>query len=169
MKRNAPSNCTRYSWRRALAPRGIGQHPYRWSGCSAFSSSSLSGRRRPEFAGRPFRHLLWALLLCLGLTAGCGAADRTADSPGLLAALSFAKEHILLENGNDFVWTGVTVTLNGRYVYKADTVPRGTSALPFAEFRDGDGRPFDRSSMTPRSLVIEAGGGFNGQPGRYEW
>ncbi|WP_426451855.1 hypothetical protein ACP26L_07055 [Paenibacillus sp. S-38] len=169
MKWSDPSNRTCFSRPTALVRLLFRQQPQRWYGSSTCDSSARGGRRRPESAGRHCRLQLWALLLCLVLAAGCGAQDRPADSPGLLAALSFAKEHILLDNGNDFVWTGVTVTLNGRYVYKAGTVPRGTSALPFAEFRDSDGRPFDRSSMTPHKLVIEAVGGFTGQPGRYEW
>ncbi|MCZ8522504.1 MULTISPECIES: hypothetical protein [Paenibacillus] len=126
-------------------------------------------RLRPGEQAARLRRLRYGLLAACLLLGSCGPAGERPATPGLLAGLTFAKSHILLENGNDFVWNGVTITLNGRYVYRTDSMPRGTSALPFDEFRDRDGHSFDRSRMTPHDLVIDAAAGFDGQPGRYEW
>lgn len=96
-------------------------------------------------------------------------AVSSAAAPGLLAVLSFSRDHMLLENGNDFVWKHTVLRLNGTYLWRAELVPRSPGSIPLADFRNERGQAFDPRSMTPHSLTIEVGEAYDGKPARKDW
>lgn len=113
---------------------------------------------------------VFILLPLLFFCWGCSSQPSgSPEQPGPLASLSFAPQHLILDNQNDFVWKQVTITLNHSYTYKTDLLSRGPSSIPLSAFRDSQGTPFDPSKAQPRHLTIDVREGFDGQPGQFVW
>jgi|GEM_PF-6871879 len=117
------------------------------------------------------------VLLMAGLT-GCssplqimqGKLGGTAASPTeLIVSLGFPGQHVIVDNGNDFVWQQVAIRLNDDYQYQTPLLPRGASSIPLSAFHDAEGHEFVPSAMTPHRLVIEVQSGFQGKPGYFKW
>lgn len=115
------------------------------------------------------RALLLAFVLALAPLAGCSRPAETPQEPQLLASLSFTRHQLILDNGNDYVWRDVTMTLNRSYTYTTDLLPRGESSIPLAAFRDARGNAFDPGAATPRRLTVDVAQGLDGKSGRFAW
>ncbi|SFL37498.1 hypothetical protein SAMN03159341_105337 [Paenibacillus sp. 1_12] len=137
-----------------------------------FRLSSKESGMRSSFqpAVRWMGFVLVLLLLLLELNA-CSLLPnpRSTDSTDLLAALTFSSTNMMIDNGNDFVWKGVTLRLNNDYLLTIDLMPRGITSVSLAEFQDVQGQPFNPHSMTPHQLNIQAQAGFESKPGSFNW
>jgi hypothetical protein len=141
---------------------------------SASGSTSSSTVRRLPFGFRPAAVLLLmglVLLPLLVLTTSCSLPTLTnsRSSTDLQAALTFSVTNIMIDNGNDFVWNGVTLRLNNNYDLTIDRMPRGVTSVQLAEFRNAEGIPFNPLSMTPHQLNIQVQAGFENKPGSFNW
>lgn len=112
-----------------------------------------------------------ALFSMLILSTACSPFTNISlgSSIDLQPALTFSTTNIMIDNGNDFVWNGVTLTMNNGYIYKIDKMPRGVSSIPLAEFRDAQGNSFHTQSMVPHQLNIQVQAGFENKPGTFNW
>lgn len=115
--------------------------------------------------------ILLVLLLLLSALNACSLFpdQRSTRNTDLQAALTFSSTNIMIDNGNDFVWKGVTLRLNQHYLLTIEFMPRGISSVSLAEFHDEQGQPFNPQSMTPQQLNIEAQAGFENKPGSFNW
>jgi hypothetical protein len=115
--------------------------------------------------------LMLALFCMLMLASACSpfTSLSSGSNIGLQPALTFSTTNIMIDNGNDFVWSGVTLTMNNDYIYKIEKMPRGVSSIPLAEFRNAQGNPFNPESMVPHQLNIQVQAGFENKPGVFDW
>lgn len=144
---------------------------YRSASCYIRLSSRESGiRSRLRPIVRRISMIILLLLLLLEMNA-CSLfpSQRSTDNTDLLAALTFSSTNMMIDNGNDFVWKGVTLRLNNDYLLTIDLMPRGITSVSLAEFRDAQGQLFDPQSMTPHQLNIGAQAGFENKPGSFNW
>ncbi|NOU97123.1 hypothetical protein GC093_28435 [Paenibacillus sp. LMG 31456] len=112
---------------------------------------------------------LGILLPLLSFCAGCSNQSHYATEPQLLAALSFAPRHLIIDNQNDYVWTKVTITLNSNFTYQTPILSRGPSSIPLASFLDPQGESFNPDKTQPHHLKVEVLEGINGKPGQFIW
>ncbi|CAG7618103.1 hypothetical protein PAESOLCIP111_02083 [Paenibacillus solanacearum] len=116
------------------------------------------------------RLLTPAGIVAVLLLSACSASGSSeSGDPGLMVKLSFSPNHVMVDNGNDFVWKGVSVELNGTYRYAAEVLPRGASSIPFSEFRDEAGNAFERRLSVPHRMTLRVKEGFGGKPGTWQW
>jgi hypothetical protein len=114
--------------------------------------------------------ILLMLLLLFIFTAACSNPFRGSErASDLIVSLGFPGKHLIIDNGNDYVWNHVTIRLNGSYSYTTSLLPRGASSIPLSEFRDEQGHPFVPDSMTPHRVLLDVQEGFQGKPGHFEW
>ncbi|NHN34019.1 hypothetical protein [Paenibacillus agricola] len=127
---------------------------------------------RPGFPPAARKMALILVFIALGLfSTACSPllSEGTGSNTGLQPALTFSTTNMMIDNGNDFVWSGVTLTINKNYRYQADKMPRGVSSIHLAEFRDAQGNAFNPQSMVPHQLNIQVQAGFENKPGSFDW
>ncbi|MCU6798261.1 hypothetical protein OB236_39650 [Paenibacillus sp. WQ 127069] len=114
---------------------------------------------------------LLILLLLLSVLNACSLLpdQRSIHHTDLQAALTFSSTNIMIDNGNDFVWKGVTLRLNNEYDLTIDLMPRGITSVSLADFYNVQRQPFNPQSMTPHQLNIQAQAGFENKPGSFNW
>lgn len=112
---------------------------------------------------------LGILLALLSFCAGCSNPSYDAKEPQLLAAISFASQHLIIDNQNDFVWSKVTIKLNNNYTYQTQLLSRGPSSIPLSSFLNPQGESFNPDKAQPHHLKLEVLEGFNGEPGQFIW
>jgi hypothetical protein len=125
----------------------------------------------PKFSP-PCRFLsIILILLMLLFSSACSPfiIKSSESSIALQPAFTFSASNIMIDNGNDFVWKGVTLTMNDGYIYTISVMPRGVSSIPLAGFRDAGGNSFNPQSMVPRKLNIQVHEGFANKPGSFDW
>ena len=109
-------------------------------------------------------------IVAMLLLSACSASESAGvGDPGLMVKLSFSPNHVMVDNGNDYVWKGVSVELNGKYRYATEVLPRGASSIPFSEFRDEAGNAFERRQSAPHRMTLRVKEGFGGKPGTWQW
>ncbi|WP_240420526.1 hypothetical protein [Paenibacillus periandrae] len=132
------------------------------------TKSDKQGRLLPVM-----RHIasLLVLLLLLSVLNACSYLpnQRSIHHTDLQAALTFSSTNIMIDNGNDFVWKGVTLRLNNEYDLTIELMPRGITSVSLADFHNVQGQPFNPQSMTPHQLNIQAQAGFENKPGSFNW
>ncbi len=108
-----------------------------------------------------------ALLLMLAVLTGCSNAKD--DVYPLVADIQFTDRHILISNGDAFLWEDVTVVINGGYTLHREVLPRGKSSLPLSEFSNHDGRRPDRIYPRVNQVTVYVGKSLDGRNGYYRW
>lgn len=111
---------------------------------------------------------VWSvLLLATVMITGCG---RVPDGQvELIADIATDGQRLIVKNGDAFVWQDAEVVVNGEYVYRAELLPRGASALPFSAFVTEYGHRVLDSDARLRSVEIRVPDARDGVPGRYKW
>lgn len=145
---------------------------YRFTSSCMQLSSSKSDKRRSLRPAVIRRMCIWfALLLLLSVLNACSYLpnQRSIHHTDLQAALTFSSTNIMIDNGNDFVWKGVTLRLNNEYDLTIELMPRGITSVSLADFHNVQGQPFNPQSMTPHQLNIQAQAGFENKPGSFNW
>jgi hypothetical protein len=121
------------------------------------------------------RRIYLLVLISMTVLGACGhegqpgSAESTAGPIELTASLSATKQHVIIRNGDIFVWKDATFILNGNYEYKMSLVPRGSVSLNLADFRREDGTAFRPGKDWMRSLRIIVPDAVDGHAGYYEW
>ncbi|CAG7642794.1 hypothetical protein ACFQI7_10915 [Paenibacillus allorhizosphaerae] len=110
-----------------------------------------------------------ALSVLLLLAACSGPESSPPGDPGLMVKLSFSRKHVMIDNGNDFVWKDASMEINNKFRYVTALLPRGASSIPLSEFRDEDGHPFDPQQGKPHRLTLQVKEGAGGKPGTWVW
>ncbi len=105
-------------------------------------------------------------LLMLSISA-CGTANES-DKVDLIVALSATPEHIMIDNGNSYVWNNAKITINNRYFYESD-IPRGGTSLNLTEFTKQDGTSFNPKKNRLYHVSIYVPDALDGKPGVFNW
>mgnify|MGYP000309460714 CR=1 FL=1 len=106
-------------------------------------------------------------LLVISISA-CGNTLQS-DRVKLIVALTATPEHIMIDNGNAYVWNDVKITINKDYFYESPLIPRGGSSYNLADFTKLDGTRFDPKQNRFRSLTIYVPEAMDGKPGYFTW
>lgn len=110
---------------------------------------------------------LFAVLLIISIC-GCGKVNES-DEVDLIIALSATPEHIMIDNGNSYVWNNAKITINNSYFYESDMIPRGGTSLNLTEFSKQDGTAFDPKKNRLYSVSIYVPDALDGKPGVFNW
>jgi hypothetical protein len=93
---------------------------------------------------------------------GDSGGSSSSESVSLSASIRFTGTQFVIENGDDFDWTGVEFDLNGGvfssgYVLRADRIEAGqTYTVGALQFAKSDGTRFNPVTMKPVSFQITA-------------
>ena len=109
---------------------------------------------------------LFTTLLMISISA-CGNANDS-DKVDLIVALSATPEHIMIDNGNSYVWNNAKITINNRYVYESD-IPRGGTSLNLTEFTKQDGTSFNPKKNRLYHVSIYVPDALDGKHGVFNW
>ncbi|MFS1515144.1 hypothetical protein V1503_01315 [Bacillus sp. SCS-151] len=90
--------------------------------------------------------LSWIILI-----QGCGQPN---DQQLLLATIQSTNQHLMIENGDHFVWENPVITLNDEYYYHIDYVPRGKISIAYHAFKNEDGHTFEPGLLKVRKVEI---------------
>ncbi|WP_248930412.1 hypothetical protein [Paenibacillus hamazuiensis] len=119
---------------------------------------------------------LWlrcAVAACsLSITAaavGCSSSESGGGKLPLVADIGVTKQHLIVKNGDPFVWRQVTITLDEAFTYKTDIMPRGSSSIPLADFKDAGGESYRPGVTHLKRVRIEAAETEDGIPGQFDW
>lgn len=107
------------------------------------------------------------LVLAAAMITGCGSVPE--GQVELIADIATDGQRLIVKNGNAFVWRDAEVVINGEYVYQADILPRGSSALPFSAFITQYGHRVLDPDARLQSVEIRVPDARDGMPGRYTW
>lgn len=110
---------------------------------------------------------LFAVLLIISIC-GCGKVNES-DEVDLIIALSATPEHIMIDNGNSYVWNNAKITINNSYFYESDMIPRGSTSLNLTEFTKQNGTAFDPKKNRLYSVSIYVPDALDGKPGAFNW
>lgn len=105
-------------------------------------------------------------LLMISISA-CGNANES-DKVDLIVALSATPEHIMIDNGNSYVWNNAKITINNNYFYESD-IPRGGTSLNLSEFIKQDGTSFNPKKNQLYRVSIYVPDALDGKPGVFNW
>lgn len=113
---------------------------------------------------------LWFPILVLLLLMGCSQSSGSRGNEGLTVDFAFTKKHIIVKNGDLFVWRDVTVTLNDKFIYKAETIPRGSYSIALELFISSSGENFpNNGSLRLRDIRINAHENRQGSIRSFTW
>jgi hypothetical protein len=110
---------------------------------------------------------LFAALLIISISA-CGNANES-DKVDLIVALSATPEHIMIDNGNSYVWNNAKITINNRYIYESEMIPRGGTSLNLTKFTKQDGTSFNPKKDRLYSVSIYVPEALDGKHGVFNW
>lgn len=110
---------------------------------------------------------LFAALMIVSISA-CGNANES-NQVDLIVALSATPEHIMIDNGNSYVWNNAKITINNHYVYESDVIPRGGTSLNLTEFTKPDGTSFNPKKNRLYSVSIYVPDALDGKRGIFKW
>lgn len=127
--------------------------------------------------GSSARRSLWsvwmlALLLVFAPLVSTGCLTKTGDDGGkwhLLSDLATDGQHLILKNGEPFIWKNPTITVNGEYSLKLSELPRGNTSLNLTDFKSADGGSFDPATQTMRSVSVSVPDVMGGKEGVWTW
>lgn len=98
-----------------------------------------------------------------------GSDKKEPDQVELTASLVMAAQHLLVSNGDAFVWERARFVVNGRYIYEMDLVPRGSISLNLSDFHMENGTAFNPGKDRLRRLEITVPDAYDGRAGYYVW
>lgn len=107
----------------------------------------------------------WVLLLFF---AGCSNGNDSDQIP-LIASIYVTNQHLVLQNGDPVVWRNVTVTIDEKYTFKAEYIPRGNESIAFEKFVDEDGLAFQPGLLKFRKLTVRVPRFSDGKDGIFTW
>ncbi|MDP5277006.1 hypothetical protein [Chengkuizengella axinellae] len=91
------------------------------------------------------------LVLCIIILQGCG---DTSTQYKLLASIQSTNQHIIVENGDVFVWENAKITINDEYTYETEYVPRGKTSVPYSLFTNAGGEVYQPGLLKVRNVEI---------------
>lgn len=106
----------------------------------------------------------WLFLVCCCLITGCQADDAE-----LIADVVPTPTHLVINNGNAFVWDQVTVTIDGTYQMELSMLPRGRSGYSYKQFRNQQGEGYKPTSFGPKRVEITVMDTRSNKTSRYIW
>lgn len=109
--------------------------------------------------------LRWVLLVIL---TGCSHGNHSDDIP-LIASIFATNQHLIVQNGDPVVWKNVTITIDDKYTYKAEYIPRGNRSIEFEKFVDEDGLAFQPGLLKFRKVTIFVPQFADGKDGIFKW
>jgi hypothetical protein len=98
--------------------------------------------------------LIFVIVSTFIFLGGCFGQNGGIKAVELLVNLHVTKHHLIVDNGNAFVWRDVTIKVNNKYFYKTDFVPRGKSSFHLSEFVDKTGLKLNPEEEGLRKVYI---------------
>ncbi|WP_373231590.1 hypothetical protein [Cohnella sp.] len=108
------------------------------------------------------------IVLLTGWMVGCSRTGQTGSIP-LIADIAVTSNHLIVVNGDSFVWNQVKITIDDKYSYEAYVLPRGKSSLPLTEFVDEKANRFKPHFLKIRKVKIHVPDARDGIEGHYRW
>ena len=107
----------------------------------------------------------WVILLLLS---GCSYANEPEQLP-LIALITTTDQHLIIQNGDAIVWKNATITIDDRYTYHTELVPRGSESIPYTSFIDEDGQAFYPGLLKVRKVKIHVPNSVGDKNGTFKW
>lgn len=107
----------------------------------------------------------WLILLLLS---GC-SIDNEPDQLPLIASITPTNQQLIIQNGSPIVWKNATITIDDRYTYHAELVPRGSESIPYTSFIDEDGQAFHPGLLKIRKVRIHVPHFDGNKDGTFKW
>lgn len=87
----------------------------------------------------------------------------------LNADIAATDKHLIVKNGDAFVWKNAKITINDSFVYQADIVPRGNSSIAFPLFMNKEGEDYKLQPLHMMKVQIQVPDVADGKPGVFNW
>jgi hypothetical protein len=107
----------------------------------------------------------WVIMLLLS---GCSYANEPDQLP-LIALITTTDQHLVIQNGDAIVWKNATITIDDRYTYHAERVPRGSESIPYTSFIDENGQAFHPGLLKIRKVKIHVPNFVGDKNGTFKW
>ncbi|WP_408008309.1 hypothetical protein ACJROX_27175 [Pseudalkalibacillus sp. A8] len=108
---------------------------------------------------------LLLFIVCCYLLTGCQADDEEE----LIADVTPTPTHLVINNGDAFVWEQVTITIDGIYKMKVPMLPRGRSGYAYKQFRNQQGEGYKPAHFGPKRVEITIIDTRSKKTSRYVW
>ncbi|MEI5908612.1 hypothetical protein WAK64_16310 [Bacillus spongiae] len=89
-------------------------------------------------------------LICTIILQGCGNQTK----PMLLATIQSTNDHLIIENGDHFVWENAIITVDEEYTYHMNYLPRGKTSIAYRLFTNEAGTTFQPGLLKVRKVEI---------------
>ena len=89
--------------------------------------------------------------LLTAILQGCG---NQMEEHKLLATIQSTNQHLLIENGDHFVWENPVITVNEEYFYHMEYIPRGKISITYHLFKNESGIAFQPGILKVRKVEI---------------
>ncbi len=108
------------------------------------------------------------LLALIFILSGCNAANGD-PMLQLNADIAATDKHLIVKNGDAFVWKNGKIIINDSFVYQADIIPRGNSSIAFPLFMNEEGEVYKFLPLRMMKVQIHVPDVADGKPGVFQW
>ncbi|NDI36107.1 hypothetical protein [Chengkuizengella sediminis] len=93
----------------------------------------------------------YMIMLCIMILQGCG---NQSSQYQLIASIQFTNQHLMIDNGDSFVWENSLITINDEYTYEMEYIPRGKTSIPYQMFLNEKGEVYQPSLLKVRNVEV---------------